>query len=211
MSNTWNWFWPKAQDQGSCPIKRSENVPSPCSLKELACSLFQFGVALPHVSVNNTHFPFPQQLSQLPKSTESEAGGWGGESYKEIRESLTSLGRSMGCFTRQMDGISKSLNLFLPHTHTEQWGGGGGGGEGPGFCCCCGHVTATAVCHKVVGASWLLRCVVWTSKLRLPPFPFPSGSHYVCWCASLGAESKQLSVTSWLLAFEWCVCGIFSW
>lgn len=52
--------------------------------------------------VNNTRFPFPQQLSQLPQSTESEAGGWGGESYKEIRESLTSLGRSMGCFTRKM-------------------------------------------------------------------------------------------------------------
>lgn len=50
----------------------------------------------------NTRFPFPQQLSQLPQSTESEAGGWGGESYKEIRESLTSLGRSMGCFTRRM-------------------------------------------------------------------------------------------------------------
>ncbi|KAI9537559.1 hypothetical protein NQZ68_023804 [Dissostichus eleginoides] len=32
------------------------------------------------------------KLSQLPQSTESEAGGWGGESYKEIRESLTSLG-----------------------------------------------------------------------------------------------------------------------
>lgn len=53
--------------------------------------------------VNNTRFPFPQQLSQLPQSTESEAGGWGGESYKEIRESLTSLGRSMGCFTRKME------------------------------------------------------------------------------------------------------------
>lgn len=53
--------------------------------------------------VNNTSFPFPQQLSQLPQSTESEAGGWGGESYKEIRESLTSLGRSMGCFTRKME------------------------------------------------------------------------------------------------------------
>ncbi|MED6235333.1 hypothetical protein ATANTOWER_023513 [Ataeniobius toweri] len=42
------------------------------------------------------------KLSQLPQSTESEAGGWGGESYKEIRESLTSLGRSMGCYTRRM-------------------------------------------------------------------------------------------------------------
>lgn len=52
--------------------------------------------------VNNSCFPFPQQLSQLPQSTESEAAGWGGESYKEIRESLTSLGRSMGCYTRRM-------------------------------------------------------------------------------------------------------------
>ncbi|XP_010783650.1 protein SCAF8-like isoform X2 [Notothenia coriiceps] len=43
------------------------------------------------------------KLSQLPQSTESEAGGWGGESYKEIRESLTSLGRRMGCFKRKME------------------------------------------------------------------------------------------------------------
>jgi len=55
---------------------------------------------------NNTRFPFPQQL---PQSTESEAGGWGGESYKEIRESLTSLGRSMGCFTRKMEDDFKSF------------------------------------------------------------------------------------------------------
>lgn len=51
--------------------------------------------------VNNTRFPFPQQLSQLPQSTESEAGGWGGESYKEIRESLTSLGRKYGLFHKE--------------------------------------------------------------------------------------------------------------
>lgn len=60
--------------------------------------------------VNNTSFPFPQQLSQLPQSTDSEAGGWGGESYREIREPLTSLGRSMGCFTRKMDE-AKTMNL----------------------------------------------------------------------------------------------------
>lgn len=67
--------------------------------------------------VNNTRFPFPQQLSQLPQSTEREAGGWGGESYKEIRESLTSLGRSMGCFTRKMEVDEKSFELnLLPHT-----------------------------------------------------------------------------------------------
>ena len=67
--------------------------------------------------VNNTRFPFPQQLSQLPQSTESEAGGWGGESYKEIRESLTSLGRSMGCFTRKMgEGCS---SLICSHTPVE--------------------------------------------------------------------------------------------
>ena len=65
--------------------------------------------------VNNTSFPLPQQLSQLPQSTESEAGGWGGESYREIKEPLTSLGRSMGCFTRKMDQ-AKSMNLkLLPH------------------------------------------------------------------------------------------------
>lgn len=108
------------------PVKGSRST----SLTELACSLFQcVFFFLLCVSVNNTHFPFPQQLSQLPKSTESEAGGWGGESYKEIRESLTSLGRSTGCFTRQTDGISKSLSLFSP-THTEQWGEGWVGGGG---------------------------------------------------------------------------------
>lgn len=68
------------------------------SLKEMLFLVFLCFV----LPVNNTRFPFPQQLSQLPQSTESEAGGWGGESYKEIRESLTSLGRSMGCFTRMM-------------------------------------------------------------------------------------------------------------
>ena len=65
---------------------------------------------------NNTCFPFPQQLSQLPQSTESEAGGWGGESYKEIRESLTSLGRSMGCFTRQMEKDQHYLSFICSHT-----------------------------------------------------------------------------------------------
>ena len=69
--------------------------------------------------VNNTRFPFPQQLSQLPQSTESEAGGWGGESYKEIRESLTSLGRSMGCFTRKMEEDSNLFNLICSHTPRE--------------------------------------------------------------------------------------------
>lgn len=65
--------------------------------------LYSKGTAVLYFDVNNTRFPFPQQLSQLPQSTESEAGGWGGESYKEIRESLTSLGRSMGCFKRKME------------------------------------------------------------------------------------------------------------
>lgn len=58
--------------------------------------------------LNNTRFPFPQQLSQLPQCTESEAGGWGGESYKEIRESVTSLGRSMGC----LQGRWKKTNII---------------------------------------------------------------------------------------------------
>lgn len=57
------------------------------NLYELQCNL---GIALPVLPVNNSCFPFPQQLSQ---STESEAGGWGGESNREIREPLTSLGR----------------------------------------------------------------------------------------------------------------------
>lgn len=69
--------------------------------------------------VNNTRFPFPQQLSELPQSTESEAGGWGGESYKEIRESLTSLGRSMGCFTRKMEEDLNHLILICSHTPRE--------------------------------------------------------------------------------------------
>lgn len=66
--------------------------------------------------VNNTSFPFPQQLSQLPQCTENEAGGWGGESYKEIRESLTSLGRSMGCFTRKMEEDLSFIFNLLPHS-----------------------------------------------------------------------------------------------
>lgn len=71
--------------------------------------------------VNNTRFPFPQQLSQLPQSTESEAGGWGGESYKEIRESLTSLGRKYGLFHKNDDRRLKSLYLDLfPHTKEKQ-------------------------------------------------------------------------------------------
>lgn len=83
---------------------KSDNVV-PCPV----CTVASKGIAVLLVLlclmllVNNTRFPFPQQLSQLPQSTESEAGGWGGESYKEIRESLTSLGRSMGCFTRKME------------------------------------------------------------------------------------------------------------
>lgn len=71
--------------------------------------------------MNNTSFPFPQQLSQLPQSTQREAGGWGGESNREIREPLTSLGRSMGCFTRKMDQVNPSLKLIAP-TYKEKGG-----------------------------------------------------------------------------------------
>lgn len=190
----------KAHNHGPAQSKASWERFLAMSFEGTCCSLCHCGVAVPHVSVNNTHFPFPQQLSQLPKSTESEAGGWGGESYKEIRESLTGLGRSMGCFTK-IDGrkLKKKQQISQPFspTHTEQTMGGGGGKLLLLLLLWACH-RRTAVCHIVVDASRLLRCcVVWTSELKFIPLFLPvrlTHCCFVCWVCrpSLDVKSERL-------------------
>lgn len=142
--------------------------------------------------VNNTRFPFPQQLSQLPQSTESEAGGWGGESYKEIRESLTSLGRSMGCFTRKMEEDKSHWSLI--HSHTPR--------EVGDLCCgplwratlptsgchvgpcwrwdpdCCGGRCWASTLDSWMLVLWSRWCVLWSRSNDWAAFRFRSW-HYV--------------------------------
>ena len=138
---------------------------------------------------NNTCFPFPQQLSQLPQSTESEAGGWGGESYKEIRESLTSLGRSMGCFTRQMEKDQHYLSFICSHTLRAA--------------CSAATVDSLSGCHGVVNVGYVALLVFEGAAL----FSFVLNCHNMflnlnLFCTDGAWSLGKWTSLNWFIKFE---------